>query len=66
MLGCSYDEYGSYSTLENAKLACDSDNTCGGVYDHYCDDKDFSLCPQGANMYESTSCTHLKCGNEAL
>jgi len=59
-LGCSYDQYGSYPTLQDAKLACDSDISCAGVYDHYCDDKDFSLCPIDANTYASTSCIYLK------
>ena len=65
-LGCAFDEFDRYPTLETAKLACDSDITCGGVYDHYCNDKNFALCPIDANMYDSTSCTYLKCDNEAF
>ena len=59
--GCEYDEYGNYSSLENAKSACDSDSKCWGVYDKWGDDRDFSLCPYGAKAYSSSfSCTYFK------
>ena len=42
---CIQDEYGSYSTFASARTACASDSNCAAVYDDYCDNLGFTLCP---------------------
>ena len=61
--GCYRYDYGKYSSLQKAKLACDSDKNCWGVYDKSCNDRELSLCPYGANTHpDAESCTYFKQG----
>ena len=59
---CYSNKYGEYSTLSLAQSACDSDSNCRGVYDEYCDNEKFTLCPISAALEESTadSCVYDK------
>ena len=60
--------YGGYSSLQDAQSACDSDNNCWGVYDEFCDNQGFSLCPYwGHNSVPSAnSCIYWKPSNKFL
>lgn len=61
---CKNDAYGSYRSLQDAKLACDSDDHCWGVYDEFCPNSPyFYLCPHWADLNHSFSCTILKTSN---
>ena len=44
---CSdYEESTSYPSLEVAKAACDNDRNCGWVYDEFCNDEYYYICPR--------------------
>ena len=61
---CEDDDYGSYSTVDQAKAACNSDSNCIGVYDFECNrNSPISLCPTGSDFEESSvshSCIYQK------
>ena len=59
---CQSDDYGEYSTVDQAKTACDSDSNCIGVYDADCNGKpQIALCPKGSDFEESqVSCIYQK------
>ena len=56
--------YGDYSTLSLAQSACDSDSSCGGVYDYSCDNSgSFKLCHISEGHIEAStarSCVYVK------
>ena len=55
------DPYNRYSTVANAKEACDSDSMCRAVYDPGCYEKDTRLCPVNTNYVDSpSSCIYVK------
>ena len=61
------DAYGSYRSLPDAKLACDSDNKCWGVYHESCPyHPKISLCPHSALLDRSSACLYLKTSNQFL
>ena len=41
-----YEESKSYPNLEAAKAACNIDRNCGLIYDEFCNDKYYYLCPR--------------------
>ena len=57
-------DYGTYSTLASARTACASDSNCEAVYDEFCDNSNFHLCPVNYNEVTSSasSCLFLKNG----
>jgi len=59
---CYYDKYGSYETLDEAIVACNSDKNCSKVYDDGCDNEGpFALCPRkSAELNASLSCLYVK------
>ncbi len=59
---CSDDQYGTFKTLNDARMACTSDKTCSMVYDDVCDNDVFYLCPIGSAQKASTigSCLYIK------
>ena len=59
---CHSDAYGEYSTVDQAKTACDSDYNCIGFYDAACNGKpQIALCPKGSDFEESqVSCIYQK------
>jgi hypothetical protein len=61
---CWMEKYGTYTTVEAAKLACTSDPTCTAVYDQGCDAgaNDIYLCGAVPNGYTSSahSCIYEK------
>ena len=65
MLGqeCSDATYGSYDTVDEAKIACSSIDHCKGVYDVTCNGEDpIYLCPRGSEFEESDweSCVYQR------
>ena len=62
---CNTNKYGSYTTLNLAKLACLSDANCRGVYDTGCNDKDeYTLCDGSRGFDKSgSSCVYEKWSN---
>ena len=57
------DDYGTYNTLTSARTACASDSNCEAVYDEFCDNSNFHLCPLNYDeMTSATSCLFLKNG----
>ena len=58
---CDKDKYGSYSTINDAKDACRSDENCQGIYNVNCRYSSFHLCPKG-EAYEKSkdSCVYDK------
>ena len=59
---CYDNKYGSFATMQDAKLVCLEDSKCIGVYDQHCDgENSFSLCPREHDLESSTSsCTYIK------
>ena len=62
---CWDDKYGSYGTLNEAKIACKSDKTCAAVYDPGCNDaNECYLCPNDTLEWDykksSPDCVYLK------
>ena len=64
---CS-SHFGSYSTLDTAMSACNSNSYCGGVLDQSCNNKEpFYLCPISIPLVEASSmaakgCVYRKIG----
>ena len=53
--------YGSYESLEEAKLACINDTECIAVQDSFCDGiGDFHLCKKGIKSPNIKSCIRVK------
>ena len=53
--------YGRYSSIGEAKVACDLDSGCKGLYDYNCDRTGVYLCPNGGEYGSSSfSCTYRK------
>ena len=65
---CFDDKYGEYTTLEEAKFACASDEKCEKVYDQGCDDEGaYTLCPWNSTNFESSvSCIYTKPGSHGI
>ena len=60
---CAQDDYGSYTHVEAATYACTRDSDCAAIYDDYCDNQGFSLCPLGyTEKSSSSSCLYIKPG----
>ena len=60
---CKNDAYGTYSSVQEAKSACDSDKRCWWVFDEFCDNSPyFSLCPNG-DYLDRSGCIHFKTSN---
>ena len=60
---CASVDYGSYSTVDQAKTACNSDSHCIAVYDYACNgESPISLCPTGKEFEDSPhdSCIYQK------
>ena len=58
---CFKDSYGSYGNFEEALEACKTDPNCAAIYDDFCDNQDFALCPLGYTVQEAPrSCLHMK------
>ena len=58
-----YRNYGDYSSLTSAKLACTSDSNCQAIYDQRCNDAGaFTLCPNSTIFEYSSygSCIYSK------
>ena len=49
------DYYVRYQNFKEAKEAYIKDSNCAAIYDDYCDDHDFRLCPLGYTEKESSS-----------
>ena len=49
-------------TLHAAKIACDSNPDCLGIYDGRCNGKHFMLCMKSSYLYKSheSSCVYIK------
>ena len=64
-MGCYLNSYGNFKTLNEAKFACVSDNSCEQIVGNDCkSSKDFSLCSWNTldNRFEVDSCLHEKPG----
>ena len=62
---CYENKYGSsYSTIEEATVACNLDSNCHGINDYKCEGSQLYLCPFGTKYAEANrgSCTHQKPG----
>ena len=59
---CQKSAYGRHDTLIEAKLACNEDIECLGVYDQKCDGSfSYRLCPiSNLTEYSIDSCLHRK------
>ena len=61
---CSNVKYGSFTTWNDAKRACNDDGNCEAIHDNVCDTDDdggFSLCPVWFEAQSSTdSCVSWK------
>ena len=62
--------YNTYANVEDAKMACNVDAECQGVFDHSCDDGETSgvyLCRTGATYGKSgDSCIYEKNKNDGI
>ena len=58
------DQSKAYPTLLSARLKCDQDNACGWVYDEFCNDVGFYICPKSSKIKVSDktvrSCVYRK------
>ena len=67
MTHCYSDAYGSYDTADKAKVACELDVRCSGVYDDACDNSGAYLCAYGyTEETSSSSCIYMKTGRHTL
>ena len=64
-LQCADDKYDKFTTLREAKMACDADDNCKYVYDIDCDDDNYYLCPKSISLKPSSkaSCVYEKKGD---
>ena len=53
------DTYGEYTTLDDAKAACEADPRCGKVCDKFCDGRFLALCLRGSDETASNIGTCL-------
>jgi hypothetical protein len=61
--------YGSYTSLVDAKRACENDENCGKVYDSGCNDVSFKLCKKDEEQVASNegSCLYVHdCDNSGI
>ena len=61
-------QYGLYyENFEEAKEACKKDSHCAALFDSWCDDIGFRLCPSGyTEKASSASCLHIKPGGTVI
>lgn len=65
--GCKNNWYGSFTEIQEAKIACKEDDNCSAVYDVECGNGNkYHLCPEedgeGEDVWinSAMSCIHLK------
>ena len=58
---CQGQEYGEFSDITKAKVACKNDKKCDSIYDKGCGKPGlFYLCPANATSHSEQSCVHHK------